>query len=98
MLLPNGTIVATSSPFDANSYESEYSVTDEDLKKLLSENVKLLTDGGSGGGDSKKKKKKNKSKGGSNAADTENKSTTVAATDNKENKADAPKVEAAKKA
>lgn len=98
LLLPNGTIVATSSPFDVNAYESEYSVTDEDLKKLLSENVKLLTDGGSAGGESKKKKKKNKSKGASNAADTENKSTTASATDNKENKVDVAKEEAAKKA
>lgn len=76
MLLPNGTIIATSSPFDANFYESEYSVTDENLKKLLSENVKLLQEVGSG--ESKKKKKKNKSKGGSIAA--------APAADNKENK------------
>lgn len=76
MLLPNGTIIATSSPFDANLYESEYSVTDENLQKLLSENVKLLQEVGSG--ESKKKKKKNKSKGGSNAA--------APTADNKENK------------
>ncbi len=81
LLLPNGTILATSTPFDSNLYESEYSITDESLKSLLSEEVKLLVEGGSG--EASKKKKKNKSKG--------NKATTPATTtEEKENKQAAP--------
>jgi hypothetical protein len=77
LLLPNGTILATSTPFDSNLYESEYSITDESLKSLLSEEVKLLVEGGSG--EASKKKKKNKSKG--------NKATAPATTtEEKENK------------
>jgi curved DNA binding protein len=86
LLLPSGTILATLCPFDTNLYESEYSVTDENLIKLLSENLKVAADGNSG--EAKKKRKKNKSKGTSNV-ETETKAS------DKENEQAAP-AEAAK--
>lgn len=55
MLLPNGTVLATGIPLDLNLYESEHSVTDEDMKKLLAEDAGLVSTG-----DSKNKKKRAK--------------------------------------
>lgn len=78
LVLPNGTILATSSSFDANLYESEHSVTDEDLKKLLSESVKFVTEG-----EASKKKKKNKSKGKSANAGADGEKKTEADKENK---------------
>ncbi|CAO1400189.1 unnamed protein product [Diamesa hyperborea] len=55
MLLPNGTVLATGIPLDLNLYESEYTVTDEDMVKLLAEDAGLVSTG-----DSKNKKKRAK--------------------------------------
>ncbi|CRL02215.1 CLUMA_CG015415, isoform A [Clunio marinus] len=62
MLLPNGTILATGIPIDLNLYESEYSVKDEELVKLLAENPNLVS-GASSSSSSKNKKKKKKAAG-----------------------------------
>jgi hypothetical protein len=79
LLLPNGTVLATGIPLDLNLYESEHSVTDEELVKILAESPNLVSGGGSS---SKNKKKKKKSAGaGSEGADKENAKET--ATENK---------------
>lgn len=44
LILPNGLTVVTGCPFDATCYESEHSVQDEDLKKLLESDL-VLADG-----------------------------------------------------
>jgi hypothetical protein len=59
-LLPNGTVLCTGIPVDLSLYESEYSVTDEELVKLLAENPKLVTGAASTSSSSKNKKKKKK--------------------------------------
>lgn len=56
LLLPNGTVLATGIPIDANVYESEYSITDEEMVKLLAENPNVILPTSS----SKNKKKKKK--------------------------------------
>lgn len=64
LLLPNGTILATTIPFDATLYESEHKVEDEELLKLLSEEVKLVSGSapvaGAVAGESKSKKKRSR--------------------------------------
>lgn len=59
MLLPNGTVLATGIPVDLTLYESEYSVKDEELVKLLAESPNLVT-GAVAASSSKNKKKKKK--------------------------------------
>jgi hypothetical protein len=79
-LLPNGTVLATGIPVDLNLYESEHSVTDEELVKILAESPNLVSGGGSSS--SKNKKKKKKAAGAaSEGADKENSKET--ATENK---------------
>lgn len=56
LLLPTGTVLATGIPIDTNLYESEYSITDEELVKLLAENPNVILP--SSGSKNKKKKKK----------------------------------------
>lgn len=41
LILPNGLTVVTGSPFDLGCYESEHSVQDEEMKKLLAEDLVL---------------------------------------------------------
>lgn len=41
LILPNGLTVVTGSPFDAASFESEHSLQDEEMKKLLAEELVL---------------------------------------------------------
>lgn len=41
LILPNGLTVVTGSPFDQGCYESEHSVQDEEMKKLLAEELVL---------------------------------------------------------
>lgn len=67
LLLPNGTVLATGIPIDMNLYESEYSITDEDLVKLLAENPNVILP--SSGSKNKKKKKKS---GAAASTDKEN--------------------------
>lgn len=79
MLLPNGTVLATGIPLDLNLYESEHSVTDEDMVKLLAEDAGLVSTG-----DSKNKKKRaKKSKAAANAGEKENADDKPAATETK---------------
>jgi hypothetical protein len=59
-LLPNGTVLATGIPVDLSLYESEYSVTDEELVKLLAEDPKLVTGAAATSSSSSKNKKKKK--------------------------------------
>lgn len=80
LLLPNGTVLATGIPVDLNLYESEYSVTDEELVKILAESPNLVTGGGSSS--SKNKKKKKKPAAGGEGANKEN-ATEETATENK---------------
>lgn len=56
LLLPNGTVLATGIPIDANLYESEYKVTDEEMVKLLAENPNVILP--STGSKNRRKKKK----------------------------------------
>lgn len=68
MLLPNGTVLATGIPLDLNLYQSEHSVTDEEMVKLLAEDAGLVSTG-----DSKNKKKRaKKSKAAASAGEKEN--------------------------
>lgn len=41
LILPNGLTVVTGSPFDQGCYESEHSIQDEEMKKLLAEDLVL---------------------------------------------------------
>lgn len=41
LILPNGLTVVTGTPFDLGCYESEYSIQDEEMKKLLAEDLVL---------------------------------------------------------
>lgn len=41
LILPNGLTVVTGSPFDQGCYESEHSIQDEEMKKLLAEDLML---------------------------------------------------------
>jgi hypothetical protein len=66
LLLPNGTVLATGIPIDTSLYESEYSVTDEEMVKLLAENPNVILPSAS-----KSKKKKKKSSAGA-GGDKEN--------------------------
>uniref|UniRef100_A0A182MGI6 Peptidase M24 domain-containing protein n=1 Tax=Anopheles culicifacies TaxID=139723 RepID=A0A182MGI6_9DIPT len=59
LIMPNGLKVVTGHPFDESCYESEHSVQDEEMKKLLA--TELLV--GSLGKDKKKRRKRNKNKG-----------------------------------
>ena len=59
-MLPNGTVLSTGIPVDLSLYESEYSVTDEELVKLLAEDPKLVSGAVSTSSSSKNKKKKKK--------------------------------------
>lgn len=65
-MLPNGTVLCTGIPVDLNLYESEYSVTDEELAKLLAESPNLVTSASSSSS-SKNKKKKKKAAAGATA-------------------------------
>lgn len=65
LLLPNGTLLATGIPIDANLYESEYSITDEEMVKLLAENPNVILP-------STSKNKKKKKKPATATADKEN--------------------------
>lgn len=67
LLLPNGTVLCTGIPVDLNLYESEYSVTDEELAKLLAESPNLVTGASSSSSSSKNKKKKKKAAAGATA-------------------------------
>lgn len=68
LILPQGLRIVTGYPFDPTCYESEHSVQDEDMKKLLAEDLKLADSknpsaaipGGLPVKDKKKKKKKKK--------------------------------------
>lgn len=84
-MLPNGTVLCTGIPIDLSLYESEYSVTDEELVKLLAENPKLVTSAASTSSSaSKNKKKKKKPAGaGGEGANKEN-ATEAAAAEKKE--------------
>lgn len=85
LLLPNGTVLCTGIPVDLNLYESEHSVTDEELVKLLAESPNLVSGPGATSSSSKNKKKKKKPAAAAGAtADKENKSETPAAADKKE--------------
>lgn len=70
-MLPNGTVLCTGMPIDLNLYESEYSVTDEELAKLLAENPNLVTGAATSSASKNKKKKK---KPAAAAGDKENQS------------------------
>lgn len=86
-MLPNGTVLCTGIPVDLNLYESEHSVKDEELVKLLAESPNLVSGPGASSSSSKNKKKKKKpasATGATESADKENKSETPAATDKKE--------------
>lgn len=75
LLLPNGTVLCTGIPVDLSLYESEHSVTDEELAKLLAENPNLVTGPGASSSSSKNKKKKKKATGAATeSADKENQS------------------------
>lgn len=63
LLLPNGTVLCTGIPVNLNLYESEYSVTDEELVKLLAENPTLVTGAAATSSSSKSSKKKKKAAG-----------------------------------
>lgn len=63
LLLPNGTVLATGIPLDLNLYESEHSIVDEELKKLLASDPGLIA-----GNSDKNKKKRNKKKANAAAA------------------------------
>ncbi|XP_053672736.1 proliferation-associated protein 2G4 [Anopheles nili] len=69
LVLPNGLKVVTGYPFDATCYESEHSVQDEDMKKLLASELVLATSKNalSSGKDKKKRRRRNKNKGGAAA-------------------------------
>lgn len=82
LLLPNGTVLCTGIPVDLSLYESEHSVTDEELVKLLAESPNLVSGPGATSSSSKNKKKKKKpaaAAGTPESADKENKSETPAA-------------------
>lgn len=84
LLLPNGTVLCTGIPVDLNLYESEYSVTDEEMVKLLAESPNLVA-GAAASSSSKNKKKKKKAAGaGSEGADKENQSEKEATAEKKE--------------
>lgn len=85
-MLPNGTVLCTGIPVDLNLYESEHSVKDEELVKLLAESPNLVSGPGATSSSSKNKKKKKKPAAAAGATDTdkENKSETPAAADKKE--------------
>lgn len=85
MLLPNGTVLATGIPVDLNLYESEYSVTDEELVKLLAESPNLVTGAAATSTSSKNKKKKKKAaSAGTESADKENEKDATPAAEKKE--------------
>lgn len=69
LLLPNGTVLATGIPIDVNLYESEYSITDEEMVKLLAENPNVILPTTSSKNKKKKKKPASATTGG---ADKEN--------------------------
>lgn len=79
LLLPNGTVLCTGIPVDLSLYESEYSVTDEELVKLLAENPKLVTGAASSSSSKNKKKKKKPAGAGVEGANKENATETPAA-------------------
>ncbi|XP_052862758.1 proliferation-associated protein 2G4 [Anopheles cruzii] len=71
LILPNGLQIVTGYPFEAACYESEHSVEDEEMKKLLATDLVLankhnplitLPDASGLGKDKKKRRKKNKNK------------------------------------
>uniref|UniRef100_A0A182WA95 Peptidase M24 domain-containing protein n=1 Tax=Anopheles minimus TaxID=112268 RepID=A0A182WA95_9DIPT len=59
LIMPNGLKVVTGHPFDESCYESENSVQDEEMKKLLATELSL----GSISKDKKKRRRRNKNKG-----------------------------------
>lgn len=85
LILANGLKVVTGQPFDETCYESEHSVQDEDMKKLLAQSNPSK--------DKKKRRKRNKNKGaasggaGDEAADDDSGDEDDAATDKKDTKA-----------
>lgn len=91
LLLPNGTILATTIPFDASLYESEHKVEDEELLKLLSEEVKLVAGsasvGGAAAGESKSKKKRSRKPKTANSGAEGDKENSSAPAKDAENKA-----------
>lgn len=66
-------MLCTGIPLDLNLYESEYSVSDEELVKLLAENPNLVTGAASSSSSKNKKKKKKPAAGATENADKENK-------------------------
>jgi hypothetical protein len=42
LILPNGVTIVTGVPFNVDCYESEHSVTDEEMKTLLASELKLI--------------------------------------------------------
>lgn len=66
--------MATGIPVDLSLYESEYSVTDEELVKLLAENPNLVTGAATSSASKNKKKKK---KPAAPAGDKENETVTA---------------------
>ena len=83
LLLPNGTVLCTGIPLDLNLYESEYSVTDEELVKLLAESPNLVSGAASSSSSKNKKKKKKPAGATTENADKENKVEVEAATEKK---------------
>uniref|UniRef100_A0A2M3YZC2 Putative metallopeptidase n=1 Tax=Anopheles braziliensis TaxID=58242 RepID=A0A2M3YZC2_9DIPT len=80
LILPNGLQIVTGFPFDPTCYESEHSVKDEDMQKLLAQDLVLankhnplttIPEGGSSSKDKKKRRKKNKNKGAAAASSAE---------------------------
>jgi hypothetical protein len=78
LLLPNGTVLATGIPVDLSLYESEYSVTDEELVKLLAEDPKLVTGAAATSSSSSSKNKKKKKKPAAAAGEGANKENAAA--------------------
>ena len=64
LLMPNGQMKITGLPFDLDLYESEYKITDSDIKQLLNSSAQKKKN--------KKKKKNNKGNSNANAATGEN--------------------------
>jgi hypothetical protein len=62
-------VLATGIPIDVNLYESEYSITDEELVKLLAENPNVILPTPASKNKKKKKKSSSTAAGG---ADKEN--------------------------
>lgn len=84
LLLPNGTVLCTGIPVDLNLYESEYSVTDEEMVKLLAESPNLVVGAAASSSSKNKKKKKKPAAVAGESADKENESEKEASAEKKE--------------